>query len=145
MAISGDARNVIGWLFVTVPLVEYGGYFLLSLLRRRGTEASADDRFSFYRAGHAHAGVLVILAIIAQIVIDQAGFSPSVASLVCAGFFLPPILMSAGFFLGAPDASGRPRRLVALVYVGAVVLLLASWALGFTLVFGNEPAAAMTG
>lgn len=44
-----------------------------------------------------------------------------------------------------PIVSGKPRRLIVLVYAGAVVLLLASWALGFTLVFGDEPAAAVTG
>src|SRR5690554_5622062 len=80
--ISADARNVIGWLFVSVPIVEYGGYFLLSLLRRRTTGEQPDLRFSYYRAGHAHAGVLVILAIIAQVMIDQAGFSSTVEGLV---------------------------------------------------------------
>lgn len=144
MSFSGDARNVIGWLFVTVPLVEYGGYFMLSLLRRRGTDPNPDVRFNYFRAGHAHAGVLVILAIVAQIVIDQAGFSSSVEGLVRAGFFLPPILMSAGFFLGAANETGRPNRLILLVYAGALVLLLASWALGFTLVFGEPPQVSAT-
>lgn len=140
--ISADTRNVIGWLFVSIPVVEYGGYFLLSLLRRRSQGAQEDFRFSFYRAGHAHAGVLVILAIIAQIMIDQADFSSTVEGLVRAGFFLPPILMSAGFFLGAPEVGARPGVLIALVYAGAALLLLSAWALGFTLVFGDAPAAA---
>lgn len=140
MNISADARNVIGWLFVSVPIVEYGGYFLLSLLRRRTTGEQPDLRFSYYRAGHAHAGVLVILAIIAQVMIDQAGFSSTVEGLVRAGFFLPPILISAGFFLGAADETGSPGRALVLVYAGAVLLLISAWALGFALVFGDAPA-----
>lgn len=42
--------------------VEYGGWALLSFLTAR--EGLTDPQKSFFRAGHAHAGVLLILSLV---------------------------------------------------------------------------------
>jgi hypothetical protein len=135
VTISNEARNVIGWIIITVPTIEFGGVFLLYLLRKQKPNGL---KSVYYRAGHAHAGVLVLLSILAQLLIDVAHFASPGSGLLRIGFFLPPILISAGFFLGAPGESGKPGPLLNLVYLGAALLAVSSLALGIGLVFGNN-------
>lgn len=138
MVLSEEARRLVGILIIVIPTIEYGGYFLLTLLRRSRGEQVNDLQRSYYRAGHAHAGVLVILAIIAQFVIDAATLPSWLASLTRNGFAFAPILMSAGFFLGAPaPESVKPRRLILLVYLGALVLAVSAIIVGAALLFGG--------
>lgn len=138
MAISSETRNIIGLILLTLPTIEFGGYFLLMELRRSNGIIKTALQGSYYRAGHAHAGVLVILAIIAQLLIDTtATTEPGLRYLMRAGFFLPPILISAGFFLGAPTEGTKPGALIRLVPLGAVILAAALVALGLTMLFGG--------
>lgn len=136
--ISPEARNIIGWIIITIPGIAYGGYFLLTLLRRWSNAPASQVQIAYYRAGHAHAGVLVILAIIAQILIDAPTLDNPIRLLLRAGFFLPPILISAGFFAGAPAKdSTTPRPGVAMIYIGAIILAISTLALGGILIFGS--------
>jgi hypothetical protein len=56
-----DARLMSGILLITVPTIQYGGYFLLRLFSGQmpGMKPSPLQT-SFFRAGHAHAGALVL-------------------------------------------------------------------------------------
>jgi hypothetical protein len=55
-------RLISGILLITVPTIEFGGTFLLLF----GKEPQFTDfQRSMFRAGHAHAGVLVIIALVA--------------------------------------------------------------------------------
>jgi hypothetical protein len=138
MNISPEARNVIGIILITIPTIAFGGYFLLTLLRRWSNAPASEVQIAYYRAGHAHAGVLVILGIIAQILLDVPALDGTIRALLRAGFFLPPILISAGFFLGAPAKdSTTPRPLVMLIYIGAIILAISTLGLGAVLVFGS--------
>ena len=88
-------------------------------------------RQNFFRAGHAHAGVIVILSLVCQVLADAAVLPASLLWLVRIGVPLSAILISAGFFLSMPSpAATQPNGLVALIYVGAVVLALSVVALG---------------
>ena len=70
-----DATKLIaGLLLITVPTIEFGGTFLLSVLSGKHPELTEFQR-SMFRAGHAHAGVLVILALVALVLTDQAGLT----------------------------------------------------------------------
>jgi hypothetical protein len=71
MALSSDSRTTSGVLLITIVAVEYGGLFVLRLVR--GAEPATEFQKSFARAGHAHAGVLVIFAIVAQPLADATG------------------------------------------------------------------------
>jgi hypothetical protein len=138
MTISPEARNVIGWIIITIPTIEFGGTFLLTLLRRWSNAPASAVQTAYYRAGHAHAGVLVILAIIAQLLIDVPTLADPLPGLLRAGFFAAPVLVSAGFFAGAPGKdSTTPRAGIALIYLGAIVLAISALALGGVLVFGS--------
>jgi hypothetical protein len=136
MDISNEARVMVGLMLLSITTIEFGGYFLLSELRRSsGGVITSDVMGSYFRAGHAHAGVLVILGLIGQLMIDVATLAAGLDWAVRIGFFVAPILVSAGFFLGAPTEGRTPRRLVALVPIGALILAACLVALGLGLLF----------
>lgn len=121
---SDATRWMVALAFISLPTIAFGGYFLLSILRRRaGTEGITPIQRDYFRAGHAHAGVLVLLAIVGQLVLDSSRFGDSAVWALRIGLFASPLLVSAGFFGGAPrTADGPAGPLVKLVLVGAVVL-----------------------
>jgi hypothetical protein len=70
-----DATKLIaGLLLISVPTIQFGGTFLLSILSGKHSEVTEFQR-SMFRAGHAHAGVLVILSLVAQVFTDEADLS----------------------------------------------------------------------
>jgi hypothetical protein len=136
LQISDDTRRLAGILLITIPTVEYGGVALLSMLRRR--EAGYMDnplRQNLFRAGHAHAGVLLILALVCQIFVDAIVLSPVLAWIARLGVPAAAILMPAGFFLsvGSPRAE-TPNGAIRLVYAGAAIMAVALLILGVGLV-----------
>jgi hypothetical protein len=55
-----EAKMFSGIILITVPTIQYGGYFLLtSLLDKTSGYMDNPLRQNFFRAGHAHAGVLL--------------------------------------------------------------------------------------
>jgi hypothetical protein len=130
-----DATKLMaGLLLITVTTIEYGGTFLLSVLSGKQPELT-DFQRSMFRAGHAHAGVLVILALVSLLFTDQTRLSTSIAWAVRIGFAAAPILVSAGFF-GAAIGEGRarPGGLIALLWSGAFVLGGSLLTLGIALI-----------
>jgi hypothetical protein len=129
---SDAARLMVGVMFVTIPTIAFGGYFLLSLLRRRaGTEGITSAQREWFRAGHAHAGVLVVLGIIGQLVLDDARLGGTATWAVRIGLVAAPLLVSGGFFGGAPrTADGPPAALARLIPVGALAVALSTLAVG---------------
>ncbi len=124
-----------GIILITVPTIQYGGYFLLtSLMDSSSRYVDNALRQNFFRAGHAHAGVIVILSLICQILADAAVLPPALVWAVRIGVPLSAILISAGFFvsMGPPDAR-QPNALVLLIYVGAVILAVSVITLGIGL------------
>ena len=68
-----EARLMSGIILITVPTIQYGGYFLLTSLMDKGSGYMENPlRQNFFRAGHAHAGVIVILSLVCQILADSA-------------------------------------------------------------------------
>jgi hypothetical protein len=58
---SDETRIMAGLAFISLPTIAFGGYFLLSILKRAaGTEGITETQRDYFRAGHAHAGVLVL-------------------------------------------------------------------------------------
>jgi hypothetical protein len=124
-----------GILLVTVPAVEFGGISLLRFLTRR-VPGYMDNpmRRGLWRAGHAHAGVLVVLALVAMLYMDAAELSEGLATLVRTCFVIPPILMPLGFFLSvASPRAERPNALIALVPIGGIALAVGAVTLGIGL------------
>jgi len=88
-------------------------------------------RQNFFRAGHAHAGVIVILSLVCQIFADGAVLPDPLLWFVRIGVPLSAILISAGsFFSMLPPTATQASGAVALIYTGAVILALAVVTLG---------------
>ena len=119
-----EARLPSGIILVTVPSIQYGGYFLLTSLMDK-TSGYMDNplRQNFFRAGHAHAGVIVILSLVCQVLADAALLPPSLLWTARIAVPLAAILIPAGFFFSmlSPTAT-QPSGAVGLIYAGAVIL-----------------------
>jgi hypothetical protein len=128
--------QIAGIILIVVPTIEFGGYSLLRFLTK-DIPGYLDNpvRRALFTAGHAHAGVLVILALVGLLYVDQADLSGGAKTLVRDSLALAPILMSAGFFLSivSPRAT-RPGPLIALVYLGAISLAVGAVTLGVGLI-----------
>ena len=72
---SPQSRLVAGILLILVPTVEIGGVSILSLLISDPQYTQNDLRQDLWRAGHAHAGVWLVLALVALRYVDEANLS----------------------------------------------------------------------
>jgi hypothetical protein len=127
--ISDATRATAGVLLVTIVAVESGGLFLLRVVGRRVPATSFQA--AFFRAGHAHAGVITLLSLIGQMLVDAAALSPALQWLARLGIPLSGIMLSAGFFTSMlPPTATTPGPAVALIYVGAALLVLSVVTLG---------------
>lgn len=132
LLLSDDARSTAGILLLTIVAVEYGGTFMLRVVRGRVPMTSFQK--SFARAGHAHEGVLVIAALVSQILADAADVSGLQGTPARSGVPVAAILFPAGFFFSSMG-SGRtePNRLIWLLYAGAAILAGSAVSLGIGL------------
>jgi hypothetical protein len=113
---------------ISLVTVEYGGWALLTFLT--GREGLADWQKGFFRAGHAHAGVLLVLALVYLLYLPRADFSNGL-EWVAGGVLLAGVLaQSGGFFLhmavgepGEPSAGTKLTRAGAALIAAALVIL----------------------
>ena len=131
-ALSPESRMVAAILFVSIPTIAFGGASLLAFIRRR-IPGYLDNpvRQALFRAGHAHAGVLVMLALVGLLFVDGAALSEAAKMLTRITLAAAPILMPLGFFLSvlSPRAE-KPGPLIALVYLGGLSLSVGAVTLG---------------
>ena len=132
MPLSDAAKMIAGITLITVPSIEYGGVFLLSMLRSPGSGYMQNPlRQNLFRAGHAHAGVLVIFSLVCQVLVDSAQLPDALAWFVRFGVPSAAIFIPLGFFLSvASPAATKPNGAIKLVYLGALVLALSVVTLG---------------
>lgn len=80
--LSRESRRLAGILLVVLPTVLYGGYFLLTQLINPDSGYMQNPlRQNLFRAGHAHAGVLLVLSLVALRYVDEAQLSEGVEAL----------------------------------------------------------------
>src|SRR5579884_3469731 len=92
-AMTREARLMSGIILITVPTIQYGGYFLLtSLMSKNSGYMENPLRQNFFRAGHAHAGVIVILSLVCQMLADAATLPLPLAWFVRIGVPLSAVL-----------------------------------------------------
>jgi fucose 4-O-acetylase-like acetyltransferase len=77
--------------------VEYGGWSLLGFLTGRGQLGEFQEQF--FRAGHAHAGVLLVLSLVYFLYLDRTGYSTGVQWLAGLLLLLGIMAQSGGFFI----------------------------------------------
>lgn len=132
LEITEAARDTAGIVFLAAITVTSGGWFL-TRVTLGGVEATEFQR-SFFRAGHAHAGTLIILGLLCLLFTEVTELTGFWQWLSRTGVLIAAILMPAGFFLSA-TGPGRttPTRLIALLWVGAGFLIAGLAACGFGL------------
>jgi hypothetical protein len=131
---SHESEVLAGILLLSLVTVETGGLYLMKLWREAGNATAF--QMGFARAGHAHAGVLLVLGLVIQPYVDASGLEGVLGWIARSGVPIAAILMPAGFFFSSMG-SGRtgPNGLVALIFAGAAVLAagLATLGLGLLL------------
>jgi hypothetical protein len=133
---TNDAMKMCGFILLTIPSIIYGGYFLLSVLCGKYEKLQLTDyQKSMFRAGHAHAGVIVILSLLIQLFVDHISFPDVLKWSIRISFPLSAVLISLGFFAAAiGNKITQPTKLISILYLGIVFLLYGLVSLGIGLI-----------
>jgi hypothetical protein len=139
--VSRESRLTAGVLLILLPAVVYGGTSILSLLIGDPGYAQNQLRQDLWRAGHAHAGVLLVLSLVTLRYVDEANLPGWLKSVARHSIPAAAVLLPAAFFLSvlSPEAT-EPNAMIYLAYAGAVSLAFGVLVLGIGLVRrpGNE-------
>jgi ABC-type Mn2+/Zn2+ transport system permease subunit len=88
-------------------------------------------RQDLWRAGHAHAGVLLILSLVILRYIDEAQLSERAKALTRVSAPIAAILLPVAFFLSVlPEDASAPNVIVYLAYLGGLILIAGLLTLG---------------
>ena len=140
---SRESRVTAGLLLVLMPTVVYGGTSILSLLVGDPGYTQNELRQDLWRAGHAHAGVLLLLSLVTLRYADEARLPEGLKRVARHAIPAAAILLPAAFFLSvlSPEAT-EPNAMIYLAYVGAVSLAVGLLVLGTGLLRAGRPAKA---
>src|ERR1700691_4278409 len=90
---------------IALPTVMFGGYSLLRLLNREN--ALTPFQVTWFRAGHAHAGVLLLMSLLYYTFLGATPLPIALKHVTCAVLVLGILAQSGGFFIhmmvGKPD------------------------------------------
>jgi hypothetical protein len=133
---SRESRMLAGVLLVVIPTVMFGGLTLLTFLTRNVPGYNDNPlRHDMWRAGHAHAGVYLVLSLVMLRYVDEAVLSPFWRWIARVGVPIAAILIPAAFFLSVlSPGAGEPTGLISLAYVGALFMAAAVLSLGVGLI-----------
>jgi hypothetical protein len=115
---------------LSLVTVEYGGWALLSFISARRGQLD-DFQTQFFRAGHAHAGVLLVLSLVYFLYLgSKTDFSESTQWIAGAILLAGIVAQSGGFFVhfgvgeaGRASLGTRLTRSGALFIATALVIL----------------------
>jgi len=116
-----ELRGWIIFAWIALPTVMYGGYSLIRLISRGDVLTPA--QVGFFRAGHAHAGVLTLMSLLYYIFLDQTSLPLPIKHSACAAIVIGILAQSGGFFIHlVPDRAALGTR---VSLTGAVILVCA--------------------
>jgi hypothetical protein len=110
---------VLAW--IALPTVMYGGYSLLRLINQGNVLTPV--QVSLFRAGHAHAGVLLLMSLLYYSFMARTALPATLKHAACAMLVVGILCQSGGFFVQM-----IPRRAslgAAVTVTGAVLLVCA--------------------
>jgi hypothetical protein len=110
---------IFGW--IALPTVMYGGYSLIELIKRGNVLSPA--QVGFFRAGHAHAGVLTLMSLLHCSFLDQSSLPLAVKHAACAALVIGILAQSGGFFIHLSPQRAALGTKVTLT--GAAILVCA--------------------
>lgn len=133
---SRESRLLAGILLVVLPTVMFGGTSLLRFLTSNAPGYVDNPlRQDLFRAGHAHAGVYLVLSLVILRYVDETVLGPFWKWLARIGAPIAAILIPAAFFLSVASPQSRePNGLINLAYIGALFLAAAVLTLGVGLI-----------
>ncbi|WP_433508873.1 hypothetical protein ACQP2T_33435 [Nonomuraea sp. CA-143628] len=109
--------------------VEFGGHALLRFITT-DRDKLGEFRERFFRAGHAHAGVLLLLSLVYLLYLPRAGFSDGLEWLAGGVLLAGVLAQSGGFFLhlavgeqGARSSGTMVTRAGGLLLAAALIAL----------------------
>ena len=120
-------KELWGWsvyAWVGLPTVMYGGYALLNIL----TQGQAPTEFqrTWFRAGHAHAGILLIAFLVFIDYLERTTLQTSVKHVICLIFVVGTLAQSGGFFVHMTMGHEGARSVgTTITIVGALILSVA--------------------
>ncbi|WP_328331246.1 hypothetical protein OHA70_10910 [Kribbella sp. NBC_00382] len=133
MQLSDASRIIAGAILLTIVTIQIGGWFMTKIVR--GDVPMTDFQKSFARAGHGHAGVLVILSLVGLLYVDQTGLHGVWIWLGRLGIPVAAILMSGGFFASsAGKGLTKPNQFIWVLWLGALSLAIGVVTLGLGLI-----------
>lgn len=124
-----------GVVLIIIATIAYGGSFVLRTVN--GDAPANDLQKAYFRAGHGHAGVLVILGLLIPLYTTMDGV-PGWANQMASLVLWAAIVMPAGFFLSVIGREPeKPNGLRALIWVGGLMLVAGVVGSGIGLVLAN--------
>ena len=123
MQLSRESKIICGILLIAIPTIMYGGVTLLGTLTegvaglKPGNLELNETQWALWRAGHAHAGVIVILSLILQPLVDNTAFSNGTKWVARSCAPIASVVLPAGFF-GVAFVAGFKW----LMYTGIILL-----------------------
>lgn len=127
--------SIISW--IALPTVMFGGYSLLRLLAADNTWLTP-FREKYFRAGHAHAGVLLLLSLLYYIYLAQTTFSGGLKLVACIVLVIGILAQSGGFFLHMlVGKQGRLSSGSLVTILGALLLAFAALLLAVGLIVAH--------
>ena len=129
------STGIIVLVYLTIA---FGGTFLLRVFS--GGFPANDLQKSFFRAGHAHAGVLLILGLVCLLLAAASGVGGG-WQWAGVGVLVSALLIPGGFFLSVLGRDPqRPSRVIALLWAGVAVLAASLVAVGVSLIVAGVAA-----
>ncbi|MEJ3404855.1 hypothetical protein WDJ51_08925 [Rathayibacter sp. YIM 133350] len=130
---TSSSLLLAGILLLALVTVESGGYFMTRVVRGRAPANALQT--SFFRAGHAHAAVLLVLGVAILALVDRTPLDGFWLWLARTGVPIAAILMPAGFFLSVLGRDPKkPNALIVLLWIGVFILTAALLTAGIGLV-----------
>lgn len=124
-----------GIVLLTVLAIAWGGTFLLRVVS--GDVPVNELQRNYYRAGHAHAGMLVTLGLVVRLVTATDGV-PDWARATGDGVLVAAILMPLGFFLSVTGRDPeRPNAWRWSIWAGALSLAVGLTGAGVGLIIAG--------
>ena len=122
---------ILAW--IALPTVMYGGYSLLHLINRGNV--LTPFQVSWFRAGHAHAGVLLLMSLLYYTFLDKTSLPLTIKHAACLTLVVGILAQSGGFFIhmlvGQPNEASIGTT---VTVTGAVLLAIAVLVLVYGLI-----------
>ena len=125
---------ILAW--IALPAVMYGGYAPLSFLTHNGLD---EFRQTFFRAGHAHAGVLLLLALLYHSYLSRTTISNPLKLAASSVLLIGILAQPGGFFVHMAIGEPGTPSLGTMTTVGAVLLAAAMGLLVYALISAWNP------